>query len=107
MYFPGEGSDTEPACQCRRCKGHGFDPLVGKILEEGMATHSSILSWRIPWKRSLVGHSSWGHKESDTTEATAPYTILFFICTYYYHYFVNILHIGNMHSEIFNQDYQQ
>ena len=28
----------------------GFDPWVGKIpLEEGMATHSSILAWRIPW----------------------------------------------------------
>ena len=24
-------------------------------LETGMATHSSILAWRIPWKRSLVG----------------------------------------------------
>ena len=36
-----------------------------------MATHSSILAWKIPWtedKRSLVGYSSWGHKESDTTE---------------------------------------
>ena len=31
-----------------------------------MATHTSILAWRIPW--SLVGYSSWGGKESDTTE---------------------------------------
>ena len=31
-----------------------------------MATHSSILAWRIPW--SLVGYSPWGRKESDTTE---------------------------------------
>ena len=37
-------------------------------LEKGMATHSSILSWRIPWKRSLVGYSSWGPKESGMTE---------------------------------------
>ena len=28
-----------------------FDPLVGKILGEGMATHSSILAWRIPVDR--------------------------------------------------------
>ena len=27
-----------------------------------MATHSSILAWEIPWKRSLVGYSPWGHK---------------------------------------------
>ena len=26
-------------------------------LEEGMETHSSILAWRIPWRRSLVGYS--------------------------------------------------
>ena len=31
-----------------------------------MATHSSILAWEIP--RSLVGYSSQGCKESDTTE---------------------------------------
>ena len=33
-----------------------------------MATHSSILAWRTPWERSLVGYSPWGHKESDKTE---------------------------------------
>ena len=37
-------------------------------LEEEMAIHSSILSWRLPWTGSLVGHCPWGHKESDTTE---------------------------------------
>ena len=37
-------------------------------LENGMATHSSILAW-IPWtERSLVGRSSQGCKELDTTE---------------------------------------
>ena len=39
-------------------------------LEEGMATHSSILAWRIPWTEELEGYSPGGHKESDTTEAT-------------------------------------
>ena len=34
-------------------------------LEEGMATHSSILAWRIHGQRSLVGCSPWGHKESE------------------------------------------
>ena len=34
-----------------------------------MASHSSILAWRIPWKRSLVDLSPWVRKESDTTEA--------------------------------------
>ena len=33
-------------------------------LENGKATYSSILAWRIPW----TADSSWGCKESDTTE---------------------------------------
>ena len=33
-------------------------------LEKGMATHSSILAWRIHGQRRLVGYSPWGHKES-------------------------------------------
>ena len=41
------------------------DPLA-----EGMATHSSILAWRIPWTEELAGYSLWGCKDSDTTEAT-------------------------------------
>ena len=39
-------------------------------LEEGMATPSSILAWRIPQKRNLLGYSSYGCRELDTTEAT-------------------------------------
>ena len=41
-------------------------------LEKEMATHSSILAWRIPgtgWG-GLVGCCLWGRTESDTTEAT-------------------------------------
>ena len=37
-------------------------------LEKGMATHSSILSWRIPWTEEPGGLQSMGHKESDMTE---------------------------------------
>ena len=35
-------------------------------LENRMATHSSILAWRIPWTEET--DSPWGHKESDMTE---------------------------------------
>ena len=37
-------------------------------LEKEMATHSSILAWRIHGQRSLVAYSPQGCKESDTTE---------------------------------------
>ena len=33
-----------------------------------MATHSSILAWRIPWTEEAVACSPWSRKESDTTE---------------------------------------
>ena len=33
-----------------------------------MATHSSILAWKIAWMETPVGYSLWGRKESDTTE---------------------------------------
>ena len=40
-------------------------------LEKEMATHFSILAWRIPGWGSLVGCCLWGRTESDTTGATA------------------------------------
>ena len=47
--FPGGTSGKEPTCQCRRHKGHGWSLGQEDPLEEGMASHSSILPWRIPW----------------------------------------------------------
>ena len=38
-------------------------------LEKELATHSSILAWRITWTEGPDGlNSPWGHKESDTTK---------------------------------------
>ena len=37
-------------------------------LEKGMATHSVFLPGEFHGQWSLVGYSSWGFKESDTTE---------------------------------------
>ena len=39
-------------------------------LEKEMATHSSVLAWRIPGMGEPGGCHLWGHTESDTTEAT-------------------------------------
>ena len=39
-------------------------------LEEGMATHSSTLAWRIPWTEEPGRLQSTGSKELDTTEVT-------------------------------------
>ena len=37
-------------------------------LEKEMASHSSILAWRIPWTEESGGLQSMGSQESDTTE---------------------------------------
>ena len=38
-------------------------------MEKGMATHSSILAWRIPWTEEPGRlQFSWGLKELDTNE---------------------------------------
>ena len=38
-------------------------------LEKEMATHSSVLAWRLPGTGSLVGCRLWGRTVSDMTEA--------------------------------------
>ena len=47
--LPDGASGREPTCQCRRYKRHGSIPGQENSLEEGKATHASILAWRIPW----------------------------------------------------------
>ena len=39
-------------------------------LEKEMATHSSVLAWRVPGTAEPDGLPSWGCPELDTTEAT-------------------------------------
>ena len=39
-------------------------------LEEGLATHSSVLPGESQGQRSRVGFSAWGHKDSDMTEVS-------------------------------------
>ena len=39
-------------------------------LEEGMATHSSILGGKIPWTEKPNGFGPWSPKDSDVTEVT-------------------------------------
>ena len=39
----------------RDIRDAGLIPGSGRSLEEGMATHSSILAWRIPWIKEPGG----------------------------------------------------
>ena len=42
-------------------------------LEEGMATHSSILAWRIPWTEEPGGLQSMGSQRVRQNEQFSPH----------------------------------
>ena len=43
-------------------------------LEKGMAAHSHMLAWRMPWTEEPGGLHPWGHKKSDTlSRPTLPF----------------------------------
>ena len=65
LGFPGGSDGKESACNAGDL---GMIPGLGRSLEEGMATPSSVLPGEFHGQRSLAGYSSLGHKESDTTE---------------------------------------
>ena len=47
------------------------------LLEKEMATHSSILAWRIPWSEEPGGPQSMGSQELDMTERLSTHSIEF------------------------------
>ena len=55
LGFP-DGSDGKESA----CNAGDSSSLPGQEdpLEEGMATHSSILAWRIPWTEEPGGYTS-------------------------------------------------
>ena len=50
----------------------GLIPGSGRSLEKKMATHSSILAWKIPWTEERSGLQSMGSQELDTTVTKPP-----------------------------------
>ena len=54
----------------RTCRSDFTFTFHFHALEKEMATHSSVLAWRIPGTGNPGGLLSMGFTESDTTEAT-------------------------------------
>ena len=76
--FPGGSDSKESACSA----GHlGSVPGLGRSPEEGMATHSSILAWRIPVDGGAQRATVYVAAESDTTEkrSTAQHSTLLYL----------------------------
>ena len=68
MGFPG-GSVVKNLPAMQETQETWVQSLGWEVpLEEGMATHSTVLAWRIPWTEEPGGLQSMGRKESDTTE---------------------------------------
>ena len=86
--IPRWHSDKESTYQCRRYKRCRFSSWVGETpWSKVMATLSSMLAWKIPGQRSLVGYSPWGHRRAGhdrATEHTCTQTQLFLQMLYSY-----------------------
>ena len=61
--FPGGSDGKESACNVG---DFGSVPGLGRSPGEGMATHSSILAWRIPWTEDPDGLQFMGSQKSQT-----------------------------------------
>ena len=69
LGFPGGSDSKESACNAGDL---GSIPGLEDPLEEGMAIHSSILAWEIPWTEEPGGLQPMGYTESDMTEQLTP-----------------------------------
>ena len=70
-----------PAMQKTRVQSLGQEDA----LEKGMATHSSILAWRIP-----IVYSPWGHKESGMTEQLNLTELKAALCVFFLAFMANL-----------------
>ena len=68
MGFPGGSAGKESACSVGDL---GYIPELGRSPGEGKGYALQYSGLQNPHgQRSLVGYSSWDHKESGTTEVT-------------------------------------
>ena len=75
MCFPGGISGKEPACSCRRCKRHSFDPWVEKIPWSRKWQPTPVFSPGEPHGQgSLEGYSPWGSQQSTEHARTHTHT---------------------------------
>ena len=85
-----------PPANVKDIRDMGSIPGSGRSLKEGMATHSSILAWRIPWTEEPGGLRSVGlqrvghdwrdlarmHKHTHTyTHSAIPLVLMFLLAS--------------------------
>ena len=82
---PCGSADKESACSAGDL---GSIPGWEDTLEEGMATHSTILTWRISMDRGVWVVTVHGVAKSDTTERLSTVYIYIYVCMCVYMYFL-------------------
>ena len=73
VFLPGKSHGPRGLVGCSPWGREELDTterLHFHALEKEMATHSSVLAWRIPGTGEPGGLLSWGRTESDTTDVT-------------------------------------
>ena len=73
VFLPGESQGWRSLMGCGlwgRTESDMTERLHFHALEKEMATHSSVLAWKIPGTAEPGGCRLWRRTESDTTEAT-------------------------------------
>ena len=50
-------TEKHPPVNAKDLRNEGSIPGSGRFPEEELATHSSILAWRIPWTEEPLGHN--------------------------------------------------
>ena len=88
--FPGGSNGKESAYNVGNL---GLISGSGKPLEKGMATHSSILAWRIPWTEEPGGLQSMGLQRVEHTTQRISLSLLTFsyLIPHWWRKFVKIL----------------
>ena len=70
MAFLGGKAEKNLPANPGDTRDEGLIPGSGRSPREENGNHSNVLAWRIPWTEEPVSYSSWGLKESCTTEHT-------------------------------------
>jgi len=65
-----------PPATAGKVKDMGYIPGLGRSLEEKMATHSSILAWRIPWREEPGGSISSQRVRHDRSDLAHLHAVI-------------------------------
>ena len=87
MGFPGGSVVKNPLANAGDV---GWIPGREDPLEKQMATHSSILAWRIPWTEEPGRLRSMGLQESDMTERLITQHIIYISSILYFSLRTNV-----------------